>query len=136
MCGYGFDKEAASDSLALTDILAIAANLKAMHVKTGKYAPHMALDTAFNDLGGALDTFLECIQGYNIAKRGHRLPVEDSPVSFRLPADDGLLSACKGLLKRFEDAASGLTKGQSALESVRDDVLNCFYQLFYRLDLK
>lgn len=37
-------KSAADKTLAIAEILSIAANIKAIHVKTGKYSQHMALD--------------------------------------------------------------------------------------------
>lgn len=130
------EKSAAAIKLAVTEILSISANIKAMHVNTGRYSQHMALDQAFSDLNGTVDTFNECVQGYYIMKTGSRLSLENSEVKFKLPGDDGVLDAVKGLCKRFEDAADSLVEGVAPLESVRDDVLNCFYQLVYRLDLK
>lgn len=61
--GYSpcMDKSAADKTLAIAEILSIAANIKAIHVKTGKYSQHMALDQAFDDLNSAMDTFNECV---------------------------------------------------------------------------
>lgn len=129
-------KEAASKSLAITELLSISANLKAMHVKTGRYSQHMALDQAFDDLNESLDTFNECVQGYHVFKSGEKLPLKDVSVSFKLPGDDGVLAAVKELCNKFKGISAGLVEGQSPLVSVQDDVLNCFYQLFYRLSLK
>lgn len=130
------DKEAAARELAITELLSISANIKAMHVKTGKYSQHMALDQAFDDLNAAVDTFNECVQGYYLYSTGNRLKLGNAEVTFKLPGDDGVFDAVKSLCKRFKEASDPLVSGKSPLVSVQDDVLNCFYQLFYRLDLK
>lgn len=131
-----FQKQAAAGALAITELLAIAANMKAIHVKTGRYSQHMALDQAFDDLNATLDTFNECVQGYFIYKTGEKLPLENAEVKFRLPGDDGVLAATKKMYDKFKELSDALVKGVSPLVSVQDDVLNCFYQLFYRLELK
>lgn len=129
-------KQAAAAALAITELLAMSANLKAMHVKTGRYSQHMALDQAFDDLNDTMDTFIECVQGYFVYKTGSKLPLENAEVKFRLPGDEGVLSAVKKICDNFKNLSDVLVKGVSPLVSVQDDVLNCFYQLFYRLELK
>lgn len=130
------DKEAAARELAITELLSISANIKAMHVNTGKYSQHMALDQAFDDLNATVDTFNECVQGYYLYSTGSRLKLANAEVTFKLPGDGGVFDAVKSLCKRFKDASDPLVSGKSPLVSVQDDVLNCFYQLLYRLDLK
>lgn len=129
-------KQAAAAALAITELLAMSANLKAMHVKTGRYSQHMALDQAFDDLNDTMDTFIECVQGYFIYKTGSKLPLENAEVKFRLPGDEGVLAAVKKICDNFKNLSDALVKGVSPLVSAQDDVLNCFYQLFYRLELK
>lgn len=129
------EKQAAK-KLDITKILSISANIKALHVKTKRYSQHMALDAAFDDLNDAVDSFNECVQGYYLMKDGSRLPLENATISFKLPDDDKVTEAVKALCKEFKEASSPLTDGQSPLVSAQDDVLNCFYQLIYRLDLK
>lgn len=131
------EKQAAdAGALAITELLSIAANLKAMHVKTGSYAQHMALDTAFEDLNSALDAFNECVQGYYIYKTGSKLPLENAEIKFNLPGDGGVMQAVKKMHDKFKVVSDILVKGVSPLVSMQDDVYNCFYQLFYRLELK
>lgn len=131
------EKEAAdAKSLAITELLSIAANMKAMHVKTGRYSQHMALDQAFDDLNDALDTFNECLQGYHLFKDGEKLPLKNDEVTFKLPGDEGVAPAVKALCTRFKTVSDALVGDVSPLVSVQDDVLNCFYQLLYRLSLK
>lgn len=131
------EKEAADKVLAITDILSVSANIKAMHVKTGRYSQHMALDQAFDDLNSALDGFCECVQGHYIyTNGGSGLKLDNSEVTFKLPSDDGVPKACRELFDKFKLASDYLVKGVSPLVSVQDDVLNCFYRLFYRLNLK
>lgn len=132
----GMDKSAAEKRLAITELLALSANIKAMHVKTGRYSQHMALDQAFGDLNGAIDAFNECVQGYYLLKEGSRLRLDNAEVTFKLPGDDGVADAVKSLCRRFEKLSSAVTDNASPLVSAQDDVLNCFYQLLYRLDLK
>ena len=134
--GQQLEKEAAGKALAIAEILSIAANIKAIHVKTGKYSQHMALDQAFDDLNGAMDTFNECVQGYYLYKDGSKLPLEGAEIKFKLPSDDGVMDAVKAMCDKFKSVSDPLVKGISPLVSVQDDVLNCFYQLFYRLALK
>lgn len=129
-------KEAAEKQLAVTALQCISANLKAIHVKTKSYAQHMALDTAFDDLNEALDTFYECVQGHYVMKTGRRLPLVDQSYTFSMPSEDGLLAAIRKMQEVFDSASSALVHGVSALESVRDDVTNCFNQLAYRFTLK
>lgn len=131
------EKQAAdSKKVQLTKILSIASNIKAIHVKTRSYAKHMALDEAFDDLNESLDSFLECVQGYYRRKLGHQLSLANQEVSFVLPGDDGVFEAIKELEDQFKKASDGLVGDVSPLVSLQDDVLNCFYQLYYRLDLK
>lgn len=131
------EKQAAdSKKVQLTKILSIASNIKAIHVKTRSYAKHMALDEAFDDLNESLDSFLECVQGYYRRKLGHQLSLANHEVSFKLPGDDGVFEAIKELEDQFKKASDGLVGDISPLVSLQDDVLNCFYQLYYRLDLK
>lgn len=125
-----------SKKVQLTKILSIASNIKAIHVKTRSYAKHMALDEAFDDLNESLDSFLECVQGYYRRKLGHQLSLANQEVSFKLPGDDGVFEAIKELEDQFKKASDGLVGDVSPLGSLQDDVLNCFYQLYYRLDLK
>lgn len=133
----GMDKAAAdSKKVQLTKILSIASNIKAIHVKTRSYAKHMALDEAFDDLNESLDSFLECVQGYYRRTLGHQLSLADQEVSFKLPSDDGVFEAIKELEDQFKKVSDGLVGDISPLVSLQDDVLNCFYQLYYRLDLK
>lgn len=133
----GVEKQAAdSKKVQLTKILSIASNIKAIHVKTRSYAKHMALDEAFDDLNESLDSFLECVQGYYKRKLGHQLSLANQEVSFVLPGDDGVFEAIKDLEDQFKKASDGLVGDISPLVSLQDDVLNCFYQLYYRLDLK
>lgn len=133
----GVEKQAAdSKKVQLTKILSIASNIKAIHVKTRSYAKHMALDEAFDDLNESLDSFLECVQGYYKRKLGHQLSLANQEVSFILPGDDGVFEAIKDLEDQFKKASDGLVGDSSPLVSLQDDVLNCFYQLYYRLDLK
>ena len=118
-------KEAAEKQLAVTALQCISANLKAIHVKTKSYAQHMALDT-----------FYECVQGHYVMKTGRRLPLVDQSYTFSMPSEDGLLAAIRKMQEVFDSASSALVHGISALESVRDDVTNCFNQLAYRFTLK
>lgn len=131
-----FEKEAADKKLNLSKILITATNLKAIHIKTRKYGSHMAFDQAFDALNESLDSLIEGIQGYYIAHTGGALTVDSREMTFVLPADAGVISACKKLEKDFATAVDPLVKGITPLESLRDDVLNCFYQLYYRLNLK
>ena len=132
------DKEASSQgkTLKITEILSIASNIKAIHVKTRRYSQHMALDEAFDDLNDALDKFNECVQGYYRRKSGRQLNLTNAEISYKLPSDDGVYDAIKELEDRFKSASDSLVKDVSPLISLQDDVLNCFYQLYYRLDLK
>ena len=132
------DKEASSQgkTLKITEILSIASNIKAIHVKTRRYSQHMALDEAFDDLNDALDKFNECVQGYYRRKSGRQLNLTNAEISYKLPSDDGVYDAIKELEDRFKSASGSLVKDVSPLISLQDDVLNCFYQLYYRLDLK
>lgn len=131
------EKQAAeSRTVQITKILSIASNIKAIHVKTRSYAKHMALDATFEALNGALDSFLECVQGYYRRKSGRQLSLANQEVSFKMPSDDGVYDAIKDLEDQFKSASDGLVKDVSPLVSLQDDVLNCFYQLYYRLDLK
>jgi hypothetical protein len=132
----GIRKQAAEKELDITNLLSIAANIKAIHVKTKRYSQHMALDEAFEDLNETMDAFNECVQGYYLRKEGKRLNLKNATISFKLPDDDKVFEAIKSLEIEFRKAAAKVTDGDSALGSVRDDVLNCFYQLYYRLDLK
>lgn len=129
-----FEKQAGE--LNISGLLSIAANLKAIHVKTKRYSQHMALDEAFEDLNDAMDKFNECVQGYYIRKQGSRLKLSNPEIKFTLPGDDQVFDAVKGLEDDFVKAAKKVTDGASPLLSLQDDVLNCFYQLYYRLDLK
>ena len=128
------EKEAAG--LNISGLLSIAANLKAIHVQTRRYAQHMALDEAFEDLNEAMDKFNECVQGYYLRKKGSRLKLENPEIKFTLPADDKVFEAVKSLESEFSKSADKVTDGASPLISLKDDVLNCFYQLYYRLDLR
>ena len=132
------DKEASSQgkTLKITEILSIASNIKAIHVKTRRYSQHMALDEAFDDLNDALDKFNECVQGYYRRKSGRQLNLTNAEISYKLPPDDGVYDAIKVLEDRFKSVSDSLVKDVSPLISLQDDVLNCFYQLYYRLDLK
>ena len=131
------EKQAAdTKKVQLTKILSISSNIKAIHVKTRSYAKHMALDEAFDDLNESLDSFLECVQGYYRRKLGHQLSLANQEVSFVLPGDDGVFEAIKELEDQFKKASDGLVGDVSPLVSLQDDVLNCFYQSYYRLDLK
>lgn len=129
------EKQAAK-KLDITKILSISANIKALHVKTKRYSQHMALDQAFSDLNESVDSFNEIVQGYYLMKDGSRLPLENATISFKLPEDDKVMEAVKSLYKEFKSASDPLTDNQSPLVSAQDDVLNCFHQLIYRLDLK
>lgn len=131
------EKQAAeSKSVQITKLLSIASNIKAIHVKTKSYAKHMALDSTFESLNEALDTFIECVQGYYKRKNGRQLSLTNKEISFKLPTDDGVYEAIKDLEDQFRDASDELVKGVSPLISLQDDILNCFFQLYYRLDLK
>jgi hypothetical protein len=46
-----------------------------------------------------------------------------------------VFEAVKKLEDSFVAAANKVTNGAAPLRSLQDDVLNCFYQLYYRLDL-
>lgn len=96
----------------------------------------MALDQAFDELNDRLDTFNECVQGYFLYKTGHKLPLENAEIKFNLPGDDNVAAAIKTMCNKFKTISDQLVKGVSPLVSVQDDVLNSFYQLFYRLALK
>jgi hypothetical protein len=134
IAGGRFEKSAA-DSLNISGLLSIAANLKAIHVKTKRYSQHMALDEAFDDLNDSMDKFNECVQGYYIRKKGSRLKLSNPEIKFTLPSDDKVFEAVKQLEDDFKAAAKKVTDDASPLLSLQDDVLNCFYQLYYRLDL-
>lgn len=130
----GLEKSAA-DTLNISGLLSIAANLKAIHVSTKRYSQHMALDEAFDDLNESMDKFNECVQGYYIRKKGSRLKLSNPEIKFTLPPDNKVFEAVKKLEDSFVVAANKVTNGSSPLRSLQDDVLNCFYQLYYRLDL-
>ena len=131
----GLDSEEGK-KLNISNTLAIAANLKAIHVKTKSYAAHMALDAAFASLNDTIDMFNECVQGYYLKKDGKRLDLSNTEITLLLPEDDKIMEAVQTLEDDFRSAADSLVADVSALESLRDDVLNGFYQLYYRLDLK
>lgn len=120
----------------ICDILSITLSIKAMHVKSSSYARHMALDEAFDALNGALDTFIECVQGYYRRKDGHQPDLVGTKVEVTLADSSNLLPAIAELEDQFKKASDPLVKDVSPLISLQDDVLNCFYQLYYRLDLK
>lgn len=128
--------EARRRVMHISDILGITITLKALHVKTRSYARHMALDTAFEGLNGALDGFIECVQGYYRRKDGSQPALANSKVEVSLNEPEDLLTEIAKLEDRFKAASDDLVKGVSPLVSLQDDVLNCFYQLYYRLDLK
>lgn len=119
-----------------TEILSISLSIKAMHVKTRSYAQHMALDETFSALNSALDKFLECVQGYYRRKDNHQPDLVSGKVEVEVATDGGVYQAVKRLEDRFKEASDPLVKGVSPLISLQDDVLNNFYQLYYRLDLK
>ena len=129
-------KEAADKKLQIAKILSIAANVKAIHVKTRRYSQHMALDEAFDDFNDAMDQFNECIQGYYRRKTGKQLDLSNQEIKFVLPEDDKVFDAIKKLEDDFREASNPLVAGISPLVSLQDDVLNAFFQLYYRLDLK
>lgn len=62
--------------------------------------------------------------------------MEGAEIKFKLPSDDGVMDAVKAMCDKFKSVSDPLVNGVSPLVSVQDDVLNCFYQLFYRLALK
>lgn len=131
------EKEAApKPTLQISKILSVASNIKAIHVKTRRYSQHMALDEAFGDLNDALDSFNECVQGYYRRKNGKQLDLAGSEINYKLPSDDKVYDAICDLEDQFKSASDILVKDISPLVSLQDDVLNCFYQLYYRLDLK
>lgn len=130
----GMEKQAAKE-LDITKLLSISANIKAIHVKTKSYAKHMALDEAFEDLNEELDTFNECVQGYYRKKNGKKLNLKNAEISFKLPEDDKVFEAIESLEADFRKAAAEVTDSDSTLLSIKDNVLTCFYQLYYRLDL-
>lgn len=131
------EKEAADEkALAVKMLQCIPANLKLIHVQTKSYAKHMALDDAFDDLNEALDAFYECVQGYYVLKTGSRLPLSPKRFTFEEPDDSDVISSVKKMKEVFTTAADAVTDGDSALESVRDNVINAFQQLAYRLTLK
>lgn len=130
----GIEKEAAEKKLNIAKILSISSNLKAIHVKTKRGFVHNALDQAFEDLNEKLDEFNECVQGYYIRKNGKRLDLKNQEIKFILPGDEGIIGAVKQLEDDFTLAAKPLVSGVTPLEGLQDDVLNCFYQLYYRLD--
>lgn len=119
-----------------TEILSISLSIKAMHVKTRSYAQHMALDETFSALNDALDKFLECVQGYYRRKDNHQPDLVSGNVAVEVASEGGVFQAVKRLEDRFKEASDPLVKGVSPLVSLQDDVLNNFYQLYYRLDLK
>lgn len=129
-------KEAADKKLQIAKILSIAANVKAIHVKTRRYSQHMALDEAFDDFNDAMDQFNECVQGYYRRKTGKQLDLSNQEIKFVLPDDDKVFEAIKKLEDDFREASNPLVAGISPLVSLQDDVLNAFFQLYYRLDLK
>lgn len=129
-------KEAADKKLQIAKILSIAANVKAIHVKTRRYSQHMALDEAFDDFNDAMDKFNECVQGYYRRKTGKQLDLSNQEIKFVLPEDDKVFDAIKKLEDDFREASNPLVAGISPLVSLQDDVLNAFFQLYYRLDLK
>ena len=129
-------KEAADKKLQIAKILSIAANVKAIHVKTRRYSQHMALDEAFDDFNDAMDQFNECVQGYYRRKTGKQLDLSNQEIKFVLPEDDKVFEAIKKLEDDFREASNPLVAGISPLVSLQDDVLNSFFQLYYRLDLK
>ena len=129
-------KEAADKKLQIAKILSIAANVKAIHVKTRRYSQHMALDEAFDDFNDAMDQFNECVQGYYRRKTGKQLDLSNQEIKFVLPEDDKVFDAIKKLEDDFREASNPLVAGISPLVSLQDDVLNSFFQLYYRLDLK
>lgn len=129
-------KEAADKKLQIAKILSIAANVKAIHVKTRRYSQHMALDEAFDDFNDAMDKFNECVQGYYRRKTGKQLDLSNQEIKFVLPEDDKVFDAIKKLEDDFREASNPLVAGISPLVSLQDDVLNSFFQLYYRLDLK
>lgn len=130
------EKEAADKKLQIAKILSIAANVKAIHVKTRRYSQHMALDEAFDDFNDAMDKFNECVQGYYRRKTGKQLDLSNQEIKFVLPEDDKVFDAIKKLEDDFKEASNPLVAGISPLVSLQDDVLNAFFQLYYRLDLK
>ena len=131
----GIEKSAAELNIAA--LLSLSANIKALHVHTKRYAQHKALDDAFEALNDTVDEFNECVQGYYLRKTGRRLPLSNPEIKFTLPGDDDkVFDAVKQLEGKFTRAASRVTDGASALLSLKDDVLNCFYKLYYLLDLK
>lgn len=133
----GIDKEAADNkTLNIAKTLSIAANVKAIHVKTKSYSKHMALDDAFKAFNKTIDKFNECVQGYYRRKDGKRLDLKNPEIKFTLPDDDKVMEAIEKLEDDFREASDALVKGVSPLISLQDDVLNDFYQLYYRLDLK
>lgn len=131
------EKSAADDkTLAVKLLQCLPANLKIIHVMTKSYAKHMALDEAFDDLNDSLDAFYECVQGHYVLKTGSRIPLSSKRFEFEEPADNEVLDAVKTMHEAFLAAAKSVTDGDSALESVRDNVSNAFQQLAYRLTLK
>lgn len=131
------EKSAAEDkTLAVKFLQCIPANLKLIHVMTKSYAKHMALDDAFDALNGALDEFYECVQGHYVMKTGSRIPLSSKRFVFEEPEDGKVLDTVKTMYEAFKNVADNVCDGDSALESVRDNVSNAFQQLAYRLTLK
>lgn len=131
------EAEAKRRTLAISKILAISVSIKISHIKTMSYAKHMALDTLFEDLSEKFDTFIECVQGYYRRKDGHQPDlVGPEKESIEYFSDGDLVPAIGRLEDQFRAASDPLVKGISPLVSLQDDILNCFFQLYYRLDLK
>ena len=79
--------------------------------------------------------FVVRIREFPRKKNGKKLNLKNAEISFKLPADDKVFEAIESLEADFRKAAAEVTDSDSTLLSIKDNVLTCFYQLYYRLDL-
>lgn len=130
------EKEAAEKALNLSQLLSMATKAKLMHTVTKTYSKHMGLDTFFDDFVKAIDAFNECVQGHNLLTQGERIKVTAPEVQFTIPSDGKIMDEVKDMFTQFRVLSAPVVGNVSHLVSLRDDVLNTFCQLAYRLDLK
>ncbi len=94
------------------------------HLKTSKYGNHMALDEFYKEMPEKIDALIESWQADNEVVKDYKNILDD---------DMNALQYLESLEKHVKNGREELLKGDTALESAADDILNLIKSTIYKM---
>ncbi len=117
--------------MKLSVVFTVLNQLKIDHWQTKSYAEHKALGTAYKNLDGLFDTFVEVFYGRNT--------IPSSNTTYSIKSDsyaDNVIERYKQMSVKVVEYLLQLSENSGDLKNITDEIEGEFNHLLYRLQQK